>query len=163
MTINNFDLVKLCKYYNITLKIENIIMSSNLKNIKLRKAINVIINLEKPNHNGSHWVALIIRNNLAFYFDSFGCPPDSYVLDYCKKYKLSLAINNFIIQDLDSTECGIFCVGLLKYIKNEINNTLNKQYRMFDNTFYETCNNYCNMFEDDTQKNDNRLHYYMNN
>lgn len=161
MTISNFDLVKLAETYKIKLTLTDVISSNHLINIKLKKFMNIIINLESSEKGGSHWVLLIIRDNLAFYFDSFGASPDNYVIKYCSKFKLKLAMNNYIIQDLKSTECGIFCLGLLVYIKNE--RVLPKKLREFKNEIlYELCNNYCNMFSMETKQNDKILYDYLN-
>jgi hypothetical protein len=44
---------------------------------------NYIINLQSSTQgDGTHWTALIIRNDTALYFDSFGAPPSTEIIDF---------------------------------------------------------------------------------
>ena len=150
MTISNFDLVKLAKLHNVQLLLTNIIMADEMQNIKLNRNMNLIINLQDSSKNGSHWVAFIVKGKNAFYFDSFGAQPDNYVTQYCRKNGLQLGYNNYIIQDLNSTQCEIFCIALLKYI------TTNKSIHL-----YEACDDFINIFNHNTKHNDKILQCFM--
>ena len=150
MTISNFDLVKLAKSHNVKLELKDIIMADELLNIKLKRNMNLIINLENSTGQGTHWVCLIIKGKNAFYFDSFGAKPDTYVTRYCRLNELRLGYNNYIIQDLNSTQCGIFCIALLKYLRT------NKSKNIFDSS-----NEFIDIFNNNTKDNDKLLKCFM--
>ena len=150
MTISNFDLVKLAKSHNVQLELNEIIMADELVNIASKRNMNLIINLQDSSQNGSHWVCLIIKGKNAFYFDSFGAKPDTYVTQYCRQNGLRLGYNNYIIQDLSSTECGVFCIALLKYLANN-----NKK------ELYKTSDEFIDIFNNNTKDNDKLLKCFM--
>jgi len=153
MTISNYDLEQLFVKYKIPMTNDDIIMSNQLKNRPLKNGA-IIINLDNPINNGSHWVCVYINlhEKLAFYFDSYGALCDRYIITYCKKHKLSLAYNRYIIQSLKSTECGIYCFKLIKFIFSEAINT--DVPREFESNLLEICNDYINLFVSDPYEND---------
>lgn len=159
MTISNVELEELCGKKGITL--DGIVMSNELINVKKKKRLNIIINLDDRGNGGTHWVCLCIRDGKeAFYFDSFGAMCDKYVIDYCKKIRVSLSINVYIIQHLESTECGLFCVGLMKFLKKEkILAGVTREYPK--SRLYELSNEYINIFEPNTELNDNIIFKYL--
>ena len=60
-------------------------------------------------------VSLIIDQNTAVYFDSFGieCIPR----EVLKKIKdKSISYNIFRIQDCDFIKCGFYCIAFIEYI-----------------------------------------------
>lgn len=68
-----------------------------------------IINLDDSTGEGSHWVLLSFLNpDIGVYFDSFAvdCPQE--VLRFMKKHRQRNVMNENIIQDLDSTNCGYY-------------------------------------------------------
>jgi len=136
-----------------------IIMADELVKQKLAKSMNIILNLQDSDEGGSHWVSLVIRNKTAIYFDSYGAGCDQYVITFCKKHKLKLGINTYIIQDLDSTECGVYAYAFIKYIINEkIIKTIPREFKV---DLFEKANDYINMFEPETENNDNILFSYL--
>lgn len=148
MTISNYQLVEIAKKNNIQLYLKYIIYRDELKNIPLQKHMNIIINFSTTGHTGTHFTALLIRNNNALYFDSFGCVPLPEVTQYCKLHKLKLGYNNYIIQNIASSNCGIYCLALILYIGQSKN-------------LYDKANDYINMYEDDTKENDHILLTYL--
>jgi hypothetical protein len=116
--------------------------------VKKKPSLNLIVNMQSSNQStgGSHWVALLKRGNIYFYFDSFGAKPPIEVKQYCKT---KLAYNSYIIQNLNSEACGLYCFALLHYVKNNKGNLL------------EVVNDFINMFEDDTRRNDQILQLYL--
>lgn len=144
---SNIELIDICNQNGI--KLTNVIMSNELKDIKKKKELYLIINLQDINKIGSHWVSLIKRNNQYLYFDSFGVIPDVYILKYKGKHKVGYS--NYIIQDMQSVECGIFCIAFLHYIQN------NK------GKIYDVYNDFINLFEHQTNKNDIILKKYIAN
>jgi len=141
--LSNFDLYDMASQNNI--KLDGVIFKNDLPTIRKKQNMNIIINLADDGE-GTHWVCLVRRNNKFFYFDSFGVSPPEIVRKYCKK---NLACNTYICQNLNSQMCGWFCFGLIYYITN------NK------GDFYDMCNDYVNLFEDDTKKNDKILKEYF--
>jgi len=146
MTLTNFELIKLAKRRII--KLENVIMKDELKNMKRKSKLNIIINLQSSKvGNGTHWVCLIIEKNNAMYFDSFGAIPPIEVIKYCKGLKLGY--NSYIVQDMNSTECGNYCLAFLEYNQNS------------KESLFKAANSFVNMFEHDTTLNDDILDDYM--
>ena len=146
MSLTNIELEQLCKFYNI--EIDGIFMKDEMPS--KNKFGNYIINLDSSNGGGTHWCCFIeTPKNECFYFDSFGCVPPEEVSDFIKgKY----GFNNWIIQDLKSSNCGFFCLGLLNHVTNDISKE----------TIYEKANNYINMFKSNTKLNDSILKKYFN-
>ena len=87
-----------------------------------------IINLDKYDNIGTHWVAIYLKNNNVTYFDSFG-------IEYIPKEitKLindkSIKSNIFRIQSLNSILCGYFYIGFIEYTFNNLG--LNEYTKLF--------------------------------
>jgi len=146
MTLTNIELFELAQKMNI--KLDDVIMKDNLKDIPLTTNMDLIVNLESSNKgNGTHWIGLIIRKKSAMYFDSFGAIPPKEVISFCKG--LRVGYNSYIIQDLKSTECGNYCLGYLRYIQSG------------KGIIYLRANEFINMFEDNTKLNDKILMKYL--
>ena len=159
MTISNVELQEKCDKKG--LQLDAIIMANELSAIVYKKTLNIIINLDsRDGSGGTHWVSLCVRNKEAFYFDSYGATCDKYVVLYCKKNRLTLGINTYIIQHLTSVECGLFCYGLILFLRKE--RLVKGIEREFPKSrFMELCNDYINMFDHDTEKNDVILFNYI--
>ena len=145
MSLTNYELIALCKFYKIEL--QGVFMKDELP--KKHNKGNYIINLDSSTGNGTHWCCFIhdIHNNY-LYFDSFGCVPPNEVSKFIKgKY----GFNNWIIQDFKSDFCGFFCLGLLHHIKHDKTN----------NSIYDKANDYINMFKSNTLLNDTILKNYF--
>jgi hypothetical protein len=150
MTVSNFEIADICKKHKIMLKLTDIITKDLLASVRCTKLKNLIINFAKSGQEGTHFVSLCIRGKEAYYQDSFGCYPLPEVVDYCKQHNLKLGYNSYIVQDIKSTNCGIYCVAMLKYVG-------------VSGKLYDKANEFINLFEDDTKLNDNILRQYMNN
>ena len=87
-----------------------------------------IINLDKYDNIGTHWVAIYLKNNNVTYFDSFG-------IEYIPKEitKLindkSVKSNIFRIQSFNSILCGYFYTGFIEYTSNNLG--LNEYAKLF--------------------------------
>lgn len=88
-----------------------------------------IINLDESFKDGSHWVALYVdKNRFVHYFDSFGRPPQSYILTFIEKINGNYYHYNKIkYQGNSSIACGYFCVVFVFMSKN-----LKKFYSIFE-------------------------------
>ena len=73
------------------------------------------INLNVYSDNGTHWVALYVKNNIVTCFDSFGV---EHVPKEIKKYidNKNIKTNIFRIQAYDSIMCGYFCIGFINFM-----------------------------------------------
>ena len=74
----------------------------------------IVINSDKTDGRGKHWVALINRRD-KITFDSFGVRPLKVVEELIGK---DLYYNTYRIQALDSNMWGYFCIDLIKNIKD---------------------------------------------
>lgn len=74
--------------------------------------VSMIINTDKHNENGEHWVAIYIsEKKKGYYFDSYGIPPlNKEIEDYLNTNTANWKYNPRTIQGLDSYKCGQFCV-----------------------------------------------------
>jgi len=88
---------------------------------KLPREFGFIMNLDKSDKPGSHWVAVYIdtlHNNSIEYYDSFGREPSK---DFMKQIKklidriepntyLKMKINRIQDQNVNTSNCGFFCM-----------------------------------------------------
>jgi hypothetical protein len=136
--ISNIDLIELGKSKNVNICV---CMKDEFKIIPNTNFY--IINLNNFGESGSHWVCVILNKYECFYFDSFGgTPPNCIHKKLIKKYK-EIHYNCFIIQNLHSNMCGYYCLGLI--FTCDLNNLI------------QSCDNYINIFNDDTKMNNNIL------
>ena len=96
------------------------------------RPIAFVINTDKSDKPGEHWVALVIdKNNIAEYFDSFGFSPICCeIRSLLFKNKISsITYNKYQIQSYLSLTCGVYCI---LYIEMRCNNS---SFRQFINLF----------------------------
>jgi len=87
-------------------------------------------------NGGTHWVAISYQGQFIFYFDSFGAPPPTDVLKWLKKSRRKIAYNNVIIQALESTLCGFYCIYYLYYVNRvQTKKTLHERSNEFISKF----------------------------
>jgi len=148
MSITNYQLIDLCKFYKIPT--HGVYMKDELKLIPAVNG-NYIINLDSSStgRNGTHWTCLILNDKLGnVFFDSFGCIPSLEVIDFIKRSKLkTYGYNNWIIQDIHSEFCGFFCLAFFIYIKNQLK----------EQNIIKSSNIFVNIFVDNTKQNDTIL------
>ena len=63
------------------------------------------VNIDNDNMGGSHWTCFYIKDNKSLYFDSFGAPPDKFLL---KELPKPIIYHNYKIQDINSKLCGSY-------------------------------------------------------
>jgi hypothetical protein len=143
--ITNFDLEKLARFYKLPLV--SVCMKNELP--PEPKEGCYIVNMQSSSAgSGTHWVAFFFFKNICYYFDSFGASPPLEIINFIKKKKGShLLFNNFIIQNIKSSNCGYFALAFLLYMY------ANRQKSNLKEVFNEFVNN----FADDTTKNDDIL------
>lgn len=77
----------------------------------------LITNYDPSFKQGSHWVALAVRDGKAYWFDSYGMKPDADDLilsddtnytAYLKKYSHDIIYNHIDLQSLGTEVCGLY-------------------------------------------------------
>jgi hypothetical protein len=143
-SLSNFEIEDVAKHYNLPLI--DCCMKDELN--KLQNGF-YIINLESSNQgDGTHWTTLIVQPDLAIFCDSFGAPPSTEIINFVKQRKgMHLAFSNEIIQDMQSSDCGYFCLYLCYYIK--------KHHR--EKGLAQLVESFTKLFKDNTKYNDGIL------
>lgn len=150
----NFELAEMARKMGINLPLSHIIMRDEMAILPKEGDYLAIINLQDSSKGGSHWTAFVKKGRQAFHLDPFGVTPDANIVHFCHVRKLHLASNRYIIQDLNSDKCGLFCLGLFKWLRTQ---PLSRPRMYAKNDLIEACNDYVNQFVDDTKKNDGIL------
>ena len=74
----------------------------------------LIINTAHSDTDGEHWVALLLRKNKCFYFDSFGLPVlNTNIIHFLRKYK-KVTYTDICIQHKYSESVENFVLDLSK-------------------------------------------------
>ena len=75
---------------------------------------------------GTHWMCYIRKNNKSYYFDSFGCQPDKFLL---KQLPKPIIYHKNKIQDMNSKICGSYCLNFFILIeRRNYYDTISKMY-----------------------------------
>ena len=85
----------------------------------LIKNSGIIINTDKWNEPGEHWVAIYLDSNgVAIYFDSFGLPPiHEEIVNYLKEISPRGFYHNTItLQSIYQDTCGMYCIYFLSFM-----------------------------------------------
>lgn len=98
-----------------------VISSDQIDELPKKFPIGFVMNLDKSNQKGSHWVAAYISNDAVEYFDPFGKEPsDSFKIDiqkFIKKLKvpvmMKLKVNKVQRQHGNSIKCGYHSMRFL--------------------------------------------------
>ena len=109
----NQDLYSIARKLN--LHINYIGFAENLIDIPKKNGI-YIINLGDNRIGGTHWTILYIKGKQAFYSDSYGMPPEDFVIDFVKPSKLDY--NTIQLQPIDKNFCGQWAMLTAYFLKN---------------------------------------------
>jgi hypothetical protein len=107
---------------------------------RLKPPTAIIINTDKKNSVGEHWVASYSTKDTIFFFDSLGgnIHRSTYLFDHLYDSTRSVVVNSCRYQQTKSTVCGVYVILFLYY--------MNKGY---------TYSYFLNLFrENDLQNND---------
>lgn len=78
-----------------------------------------IINTDSKNLPGQHWIAVIIRDNVGYVFDSLSMiPPPLRLTNWMNQRYHQWNYNKRRVQPIDSTLCGVYCIHFLYYVLN---------------------------------------------
>jgi len=75
----------------------------------------MIINIDHSKNEGTHWTSLFIKNDISYYFDSYGFPPTVEVEKYCTGPRF---YNSFQIQKNNEVICEHYCIFILYGLNN---------------------------------------------
>ena len=119
--LTNFELLDYAKKLNLNLR--GVYMRNGLPNFPLKNEA-AIVNLNKLDESGTHWVAYRKEGNVKWYFDSFGQIVLQEIRDYLKS---PIYRNTDIVQPFDTPICGHLCLYVLKSLAegNSFRDTLN--------------------------------------
>ena len=113
--------IEINEYFKNEPKFNGVYSRNNLPN-KIKKGA-YVINLDKYENTGTHWVSLFVKPKYTVYFDSFGVehiPKE--INKFIRSKELGSAVNNniksniFRIQAYDSIMCGYFCIEFINYM-----------------------------------------------
>ena len=65
------------------------------------------VNIDNGSQGGTHWTCFYIKDNISYYFCSFGSQPDKFLL---KQLPKPIIYHNYKIQDINSKLCGSYCL-----------------------------------------------------
>ena len=119
--LTNFELNDYAIKLNLDLR--GVFMRDNLPKQPLKNECG-IVNFNKSDESGSHWVCYFKKGNIKTYFDSFGQAILQEVHDYLKS---PIFRNTDIIQNVNTPICGHLCLYVLKSLSNNMSfrDTLN--------------------------------------
>ena len=105
--------IEISKYYKDEPRFNGVYSRNNLPN-KIKKGV-YVINLDKYENTGTHWVSLSFKTNEAIYFDSFGI---EHIPKEINKFigNNEIKSNIFRIQAYDSIMCRYFCIEFINYM-----------------------------------------------
>ncbi len=64
------------------------------------------VNIDNGSMGGTHWSCFIVKDNISYYFDSFGVQPDKFLLNQLPK---PIIFHNYKTQNINSQLCGSYC------------------------------------------------------
>ena len=104
--------IEISEYYKNELRFNGVHSRNNLP-YKIKKEA-YVINLDKYENMGTHWVSLIVKPKYTVYFDSFGI--EHIPKEINKFINNDIKSNIFRIQAYDSITCGYFCIEFINYM-----------------------------------------------
>lgn len=122
--MSNFDLEEIGKKSLFNFK--GVYPSDSFPKVnKNSKYFSVIFNLSPHDKPGSHFVALVKKNNIFYYFDSFGEPcTTSYLKKSIAKYTTQILYNSKKLQQERSIFCSFFCLAFILHMQKNESTTL---------------------------------------
>ena len=113
------EYVKCCRIQNF----RGALMRDELNGIQPSKPVECgILNLNRHDQQGSHWISWVKLNLSRYYFDSYGERPPVEILKYLKsreEYEQDIPAihcNAITVQHNDSQECGALSIYVIYYI-----------------------------------------------
>lgn len=111
--LSNLQLIDCAKKLNIC-NFRGVFLRDGLPSLpRLREC--GILNFDDSSGPGTHWVCWYKRINTKFYFDSYGLPPPSELLQYLKS---PVYYNSERVQPDGEVFCGHLCLYVLKKLQD---------------------------------------------
>lgn len=108
-TIN--DILYLSKKLKLKLNYVGSIHDIDRYKININKTGNYIFLLHPKDIQSGHWICIKREKKKAYYFDSYGIVLSDYLQE---KLHCPIYYNDYQIQDLRSSHCGLYCIYFLK-------------------------------------------------
>ena len=98
------------------------IYSTDLLPTRFPAHTNAIINVDRAEGDGTHWVAVhsSVKQKQTIYFDPFGMLPDPVVLQWMKKGKRVTIGITTQLQHADASSCGYWCLYFLQQLEQGV-------------------------------------------
>ena len=111
-----------------------------------RLPASLIVNTDISMGTGDHWLALVMKKDECFYFDSFGLPIiEENLIKYLEPHYCVITYSDVCIQHIGSNKCGEFCISFLKHVNSKFT--------------YDTFLSHFNHFN--TKENDDKIEQWM--
>ena len=79
----------------------------------------IIINTDQSNKPGDPWIAIVLTEKHAYYFDSFGLGIiDQQIRQFLLPRYSSIIFNSLCIQHILSDKCGYYCIYFVQNVHN---------------------------------------------
>ena len=119
-TLTNFDLIHYAEKLDIP-KFRGVFMRDSLP-AKPKREESAIVNLNRSDQRGSHWVCYYKRGLNRIYFDSFGQITPIEIQNYLKRRKEQgigvIHRNTDIVQPINTNICGHLCLFVIKALSS---------------------------------------------
>lgn len=78
-----------------------------------RDDFGLIVNTDPANEEGTHWLAIVVRQGICHYFDSFGGTPHvETIRAYCEQFQTCF-YNRAKHQQMHEITCGAYCIFVI--------------------------------------------------
>ena len=92
---------------------------NNIPPIK-RYPSSFIVNTDKDDQPGTHWVAIYMTKKSCLFFDSFGEEvQENDIKIFLRKYYKKVIYSMVQLQDYKSVTCGQFCISFIRFVTNK--------------------------------------------
>ena len=114
--LDNIQIKDKCEQLKIK-NFEGIFMRNELTG-KSSKNECLILNHDHSSNEGTHWTCLFVKDDVAYYFDSFGFDPPLEIISYTSNC-IDRNSNSDPIQKWGQVICGHLCIYMLYQLNNE--------------------------------------------
>jgi hypothetical protein len=112
----NTELIEYLQKYNNKndYVFSGVIMSNEVSKIVVKDKQFFIVNYDKTNEPGSHWVVIVKDGGEVYHFGSYGIPPIQSIKAKFSKYKL--LYNDRPVQLSGTNICGHLCINFIEHM-----------------------------------------------
>jgi len=95
-------------------KFSGVVMRDEVRKLKIHDKMFLIINYDKSDQNGSHWVSVVKNGNEVYHFGSYGIPALHEIKNHFAKY--NIYYNDRPVQQTGSSICGHLCLAFIEHM-----------------------------------------------